>query len=224
MAPPDPARKYCTPIVGKSSGHKCNFCGHEMGGGGITRVKNHLAHIDAGKNVKMCDQVPPEVMEEMRDLIRGNIEKKKKKQSLDETIRRTTNMPVFDDEEDPNLEYEAQLRAAMKRSRQDAARSEWDARVQSGPGGGSGAKPPPAAPSLYKSPSSRQPRVDEVVDPKKKTWLGRSITKFFVHQHVPASKADSHEFKNMIVTAQNLGNSHHHLLHLIFWCVILFKI
>ena len=76
----------------------------------------------------------------------------------------------------------------------------------SGPGSGSTTKSPPAALSLYKSASAKQTKIDEMVDPKKRTWLGRHITKFFVYQHVPARKAASHEFKNMIASAQDLGN------------------
>jgi len=84
---------------------------------GITRVKNHLAHLDSQKNVKMCDKVPPEVMEEMQALILGNVEKKKQKHTLDETIRRIIHKPFHTDvdEEGPTPDYEADLRAAMKR-------------------------------------------------------------------------------------------------------------
>ena len=78
---PDPARKYCTPVQGKASVNLCNFCSHIMGGG-ITRVKNNFAHLDSQKNVKMWENVPPEMMEEMRGLILGNVEKKKHKITL----------------------------------------------------------------------------------------------------------------------------------------------
>ena len=73
--------------------------------------------------------------------------------------------------------------------------------MQSGPRRGSGAKSPLAAPSLYKFSSERQPIVDEMVDPKKNMWLRRAITKFIINQYVPASKINSHEFKNMILIA-----------------------
>ena len=76
-------------------------------------------------------------MEEMWDLILGNVEKNKHKHTLDETLRRTFNKKPFhidSDEMDPK--YEAELLATMKRSRQDAARSEWESRFQSGPGEG----------------------------------------------------------------------------------------
>ena len=111
MAPPDLARKYCTPVPGKASANTCNFCGHVMGGGGITRVKSHLAHLDSQKNVKMCDKVPHKVMEEMQALILGNVEKKKQKHTLEETIRRTVHKPYHTnaDEEGPTPDYEADL-------------------------------------------------------------------------------------------------------------------
>ena len=53
-------------MAGKNNMRRCIFCDHIIGGGGITRVKNHLENIDATKNVKLCDKVSPKVKEEMR--------------------------------------------------------------------------------------------------------------------------------------------------------------
>ena len=131
-------------------------------------MKNHLTHLDAQKNVRMCDKVFPEVMEEMQALILGNVEKKKQKHTLDETIRKTLNKSFHNDDDKEDPKYEAQLRATMMRSQQKAARTKLEARLQSGPGGSSGAKHPYAVPSLSKSLSARQPRVDKMVDPRKK--------------------------------------------------------
>lgn len=39
--------------------------------------------LDAQKNVKICDKIPPKVMEEMRALLVGNTEKKKQKHAFD---------------------------------------------------------------------------------------------------------------------------------------------
>ena len=39
-----------------------------------------------------------------------------------------------------------------------------------------------------------------------KETMGCLITKFFIYESVPPSKADSHHFKNMIVGAQQAGN------------------
>ena len=70
----NPARKYCDLVEGRASASKCKFCGHIMGGGGITRVKNHLTNVDKTKGVKLCDKVPPR---QMRELLYGNSQKKK---------------------------------------------------------------------------------------------------------------------------------------------------
>ena len=39
-----------------------------------------------------------------------------------------------------------------------------------------------------------------------KEIMGRLISKFFIYESVPPSKADSHHFKNMIVGAQQASN------------------
>ena len=87
--PLDAARTYCTLVEEKLNAHRCNFCDHVIRGSGITRVKNHLANVDATKCVKFCDKLPPEVKEEIRALLLGNVEKKKQKHTLDATIHRT---------------------------------------------------------------------------------------------------------------------------------------
>ena len=94
-----------------------------MGGGGITRVKNHLAHVDPTRSVKFCEKVPPEVREEMQALLQGNVVKKKNKKSLDATLQKTLTKNVGGEESSEEA-YEAQLRAVMKRSRQEAAQTE----------------------------------------------------------------------------------------------------
>jgi len=62
----DPAPKYCTSIEENTNAFVCNFCGHEMKGGCVTRVKNHLAATDNRRSTMMCDKCPPEIREEMR--------------------------------------------------------------------------------------------------------------------------------------------------------------
>ena len=57
----------------------CKYCGLVMRSGGITRLKHHLAGVDPGKNVKACDQVPPQVKEEIRNaLLNFTINKEKR--------------------------------------------------------------------------------------------------------------------------------------------------
>lgn len=110
-------------VEGKLNAHHRNLCGHVIGGGGITRVKNYLANVDSTKSVKFCDKVHPEVKKKMRALLLGNVEKKKQKHILDARIRKTLNINVLIDDLDKEVDYDAQLQAAMKRSRQEAART-----------------------------------------------------------------------------------------------------
>ena len=65
----------------------------------------------------------------------------------------------------------------------------------------------PDAPSLYKSSAARQKTVKNLFKCGViKETMGCLITKFFIYESVPPSKADSHHFKNMIVGAQQAGN------------------
>ena len=72
-------------------------------------MKNHLAHVNPTKSIRFCEKVLLEVQAEMRGLLVGNVEKKKKKQSLASTIRKTVNKNVGVDESDEEENYEAQL-------------------------------------------------------------------------------------------------------------------
>ncbi|RVW64319.1 hypothetical protein CK203_047000 [Vitis vinifera] len=64
----------------------------------------------------------------------------------------------------------------------------------------------PDAPSLYKSSAARQKTVKNLFKGGAiKEIMGRLISKFFIYESVPPSKADSHHFKNMIVGAQQAG-------------------
>ena len=63
MAPKDkkdPAWNHCQLVDGKMV---CNYCQKEVGGGGIHRIKQHLAH--AKGNVRACPKVPDDLKAEM---------------------------------------------------------------------------------------------------------------------------------------------------------------
>lgn len=48
---------FCTPVGDGSKCIKCNYCGRTITGG-ITRVKEHIAHISG--NVERCTKAPKE--------------------------------------------------------------------------------------------------------------------------------------------------------------------
>lgn len=63
-------------------------------------------------------------------------------------------------------------------------------------------------PSYYKSVGSRQKRIKNMFTKEgPKHTLGGLISRFFIYDNVPANKAKSHHFKNMIVAAQQTGKS-----------------
>ena len=64
---------------------------------------------------------------------------------------------------------------------------------------------PPLAPSLHSSGSASQRRIPQMLLPKKTNMLGMTSSKFFIHDHIPAYKAESPHFKNMIAAAQETG-------------------
>ena len=62
---------------------------------------------------------------------------------------------------------------------------------------------PPMAPSLYKSSKARQMSVwSYFAGGNVKEGMGRLISKIFIYDNVPAEKASSHHFKNMVLGCQ----------------------
>ncbi|KAG8368770.1 hypothetical protein BUALT_Bualt15G0081300 [Buddleja alternifolia] len=57
-------------LPGVKGGSICNYCGHIMRSGGVTRLKYHFSGTEIGKNVKVYSSVPPEVKEVMKALIK----------------------------------------------------------------------------------------------------------------------------------------------------------
>ena len=60
--------------VGSKSKVKCNYCGRVINGG-ITRLKQHLAHVSG--QVMKCHKVPPNVRAEMQELLNASAKKKR---------------------------------------------------------------------------------------------------------------------------------------------------
>ena len=75
----DLAWKYCSPLEGNRNGTICNFCGLVMKSGDISWFKYHLAHRDPNSNTKKCLSVPPEVKEEIREMLHEKVKQKQRK-------------------------------------------------------------------------------------------------------------------------------------------------
>ena len=74
----DPALMYYTPLEGHKNGTICNYCGLSIKSGGITRLKLHLSHTNPHSNTKTCPNVPPEVKQEMKQLLEHKSKSKAK--------------------------------------------------------------------------------------------------------------------------------------------------
>ena len=64
------------------NGTVCNYYGLVIRSDGITRFKYHLSHSDPHYNTKKCSNVPPEVKQEMRQLLDQKNKEKAKKQLI----------------------------------------------------------------------------------------------------------------------------------------------
>ena len=83
----DPALRYCTSLEGHKNETICNYCGLSIKSCGITRLKFHLSHTDPHSNTKKCSNVPPEVKQEMKQLLQHKSKSKAKKAADMEEIR-----------------------------------------------------------------------------------------------------------------------------------------
>ena len=100
-------------MEGNRNGTICNYYGLVIRRGGITRFKYHLSHSDPHSNTKKCPNVPPEVKQEMRQLLdQKNKEKAKKAADIEEIraklrgIMGGRDRHLIDDDEDEEEEEE----------------------------------------------------------------------------------------------------------------------
>ena len=105
--------KYCTHMQKNRNGIVCNYCGLVIRSGGITRFKYHLSHLDPHYNTKKCPNVPPEVKQEMRQLLdHTNKEKANKASDIEEICAKLRDTMggrdrhLIDDDEDEEEEEE----------------------------------------------------------------------------------------------------------------------
>ncbi|KAJ6848549.1 uncharacterized protein M6B38_275030 [Iris pallida] len=83
----DPAWKHC--LMVRSGGRtklKCKYCTKDFLGGGIHRIKEHLARHKG--NASCCPKVPSEVQQAMQQSLEGATVRKRKKQKLVEEVRK----------------------------------------------------------------------------------------------------------------------------------------
>ncbi|KAK4765360.1 hypothetical protein SAY86_026450 [Trapa natans] len=85
----DPAWKHCQMFKNGDKIHlKCLYCGKLFKGGGIHRIKEHLAGHKG--NACTCFRVPQEVRLLMRQSLDGSATKRRRKEKIDEVISNIT--------------------------------------------------------------------------------------------------------------------------------------
>ena len=138
----DPRCRYCAPLEGHENGTICNYCGLSIKCGGITRLKFHLSHTDPHSNDKKCANVPPEVKQEMKQLLEHKSKSKAKKAvdmkeiraELQGTMRGKHHSLIDDEEEEEGDEDVHMYPADMHPDKRDEYReavsvskaSEWN--------------------------------------------------------------------------------------------------
>ncbi|XP_068669482.1 uncharacterized protein [Aristolochia californica] len=90
----DPAWKHVQILSmnGERRKLKCIYCGKIFQGGGIHRIKEHLAGQKG--NASKCPRVLPEVQLLMRESLEGSLVKRKKKQKLAEEVDSLNPVPI----------------------------------------------------------------------------------------------------------------------------------
>jgi hypothetical protein len=108
----DPGWLHGAAIGGNRQHTECKYCHKKLKGGGITRLKEHLA--GGFKNVAACPSVPRQVREQMRGLLTGSKSQKQAKQQREERFTRilfdegreqSTAPQSVDDSEDEEVVY-----------------------------------------------------------------------------------------------------------------------
>lgn len=105
----DPAWKHCQMFKNGDKVHlKCLYCGKLFKGGGIHRIKEHLAGHKG--NASTCFRVPQDVRQLMQQSLDGAASKRRRKQKIDEVINNITqpsnDVDLFANQGDLNSEIE----------------------------------------------------------------------------------------------------------------------
>nr|XP_015645954.1 uncharacterized protein LOC107281601 [Oryza sativa Japonica Group] len=215
-------------------GWRCKYCHTKRGGGGATRLKQHLAA--RGKGVTYCNSVPPDVREFFcRELDRI---KDAGDQRKSDSGRRVEAARVNYYDLTGDADEEEQMEAAIAASRQDE-NFRRDVEERGGTyehGGGSGSAQPearkgrsnPITNMLRRATSHReshavrdynlasakapvQPRIDTGFFTKKgkqaRQAIGESWARFFFTAGIPGRNADNPYFVSAVRETQKWGES-----------------
>ncbi|MQL75939.1 hypothetical protein Taro_008327 [Colocasia esculenta] len=119
--------------LGSRHNYKCNYCGHTGQGGGVSRLKKHLAggRLAGYHDVQGCKSMPTEVKRLMIEHLKGvraetvTVRKRANKEMQERIISRRQR----DEDDDDELEIYAEhvLDQPLRRSRQQTRVESWEA-------------------------------------------------------------------------------------------------
>jgi NADH:ubiquinone oxidoreductase subunit len=214
-------------------GWRCNYCHTEKGGGGSTRLKQHLA--GRGAEVVHCNHVPPEVRQYFQrelDKTRQRTTDRARERLAQERVAQEGNHPRGEDE------YEAHMQQVLEQSRVEY---EYEQRVHqrggdyergggSGGGGGGSRRGNPISRMFSRREGSQrdtpvvvedyqaarggsrgmhQPRIDTGSWTQKgknaKHAIGKAWSKWFHYVGVPGRNADNPYFVGAVRETQKWG-------------------
>ena len=81
----DPTWAHGQVVAGVKNASICIYCNKRINGGGVTRLKYHLAGIKG--EVEPCKRVPPDVKWQMKQLVDDMTMEKERRKRIDATLR-----------------------------------------------------------------------------------------------------------------------------------------
>ncbi|KAK2985205.1 hypothetical protein RJ640_010494, partial [Escallonia rubra] len=117
----DPAWAHGKVVEGKRNNTICIHCDKHLKGGGITRLKMHLAGVTG--QVEACKKAPHDVRWQMKQLLEGYQKAKARKEKLNVNIGYGDCIDVDDDSEDIALSADSVGNAGKKKGKEVAVAS-----------------------------------------------------------------------------------------------------
>ncbi|EPS63146.1 hypothetical protein M569_11643 [Genlisea aurea] len=196
----DPAWKHCQMFKTEEKIHlKCIYCGKIFKGGGIHRIKEHLAGQKG--NASTCLRVLPEVKQQMLDSLNGVAVKKKKKLKL------TEQLSGYDNPADRVNEHSSLNSEAFFLPGPEIVEHDDDAYEEGEEGTTSKRGPRQKRPQIRKNPSESMALMSlpSVQPCSKKVHM--AVGRFFVDVGLPAEAANSAYFQPMVeaIASQEAG-------------------
>ena len=115
----DPAWEHALPNPDSKQGSICKYCGLVMKGGGVTRLKYHLAGVDPRHNVQRCNSVPPEVKQHITAMLDHKQHQKNKKahqiEELRAELRGEGHINLSDSDDDVDVDHDDDLEREERR-------------------------------------------------------------------------------------------------------------